>query len=135
MKNISIVIFFILFICSEASAHGLYLTSQEGKLYASYSDKSPASYAALIVVDKDGIEILRETLDEKGNWILPHDIDDGDEPYLIVVEAPGGHRAQLTWQEALHGTAKGFLDYFVLRIIAGITIIFCISFITKRFLI
>ncbi|MGQ3685838.1 MAG: hypothetical protein ACUBOA_12665 [Candidatus Loosdrechtia sp.] len=134
MKLFSLVIFFILFICSEAIAHGLYLASREGKLHAYFSDKSPASNAVLIVVDMDGIEILRDTLDERGNWIIPQqDID--DEPYMVVVEAGGGHRAQLTWQEALQGTANGFFDNFIVRIIAGIAIIFGIIFVTKRYLI
>src|SRR3990167_332137 len=90
MRIVLFCIFSIVFLLpSVLNAHGLYLSSKEGQLNAHFSDHSPASGAVVTVVDEDGIVIIRDTMDEKGMWALPKDIE--GEPKFIIVEAPGGH--------------------------------------------
>src|SRR3990172_4474183 len=123
--NMKIVLFFVFIILisltSVAYAHGLYLSSKEGRLYAHFSDHSPASGAVVTVVDEDGIEIIRDTMDEKGMWALPKDME--GEPRFVIVEATGGHLTQIAWQEVLQGTSKGFFDYLSIRIAIGVMVL------------
>ncbi|MCF6155604.1 MAG: hypothetical protein E3K36_10200 [Candidatus Brocadia sp.] len=121
-----------LLVPSLANAHGLYLSSEGGKLHANFSDHSPASGAVVTVVDEDGIVIMRDTMDEKGMWTLPKDIE--GEPKFVIVEAPGGHLMRIAWQEVLQGTSKGFFDYFGVRIAIGITVLVGGGFLIKRLL-
>ena len=122
MKIVFSFVFTILILLpSVANAHGLYLSSKEGRLYANFSDRSPASGAVVTVVDEDGIVIVRDTLNEKGMWMLPKDIE--GEPKFVIVEASGGHLTRIAWQEVLHGTSKGFFDYFSVRIAIGIAVL------------
>lgn len=133
MKIVLFLVFAILFLLpSMANAHGLYVSSEGRKLHANFSDHSPASGAVVTVVDEDGIVIVRDTLDEKGTWILPKNIE--GEPKFVIVEAPGGHLTRIAWQEVLRGTAKGFFDYLSVRIAIGIAILIGGSFIIKRLL-
>ncbi len=133
MKIVFSFIFTILFLLpSVANAHGLYLSSKEGSLYAEFSDRSPASGAVVTVVDEDGIVIVRETLNEKGMWALPKDIEDG--PKFVIVEASGGHLTRIAWQEVLHGTSKGFFDYLSVRIAIGVMVLGGSGFMMKRIL-
>ena len=117
---------------SVANAHGLYLSSKEGSLYAKFSDRSPASGAVVTVVDEDGIVIVRDTLNEKGMWTLPKDIE--GEPRFVIVEAPGGHFTRIAWQEVLHETPKGFFDYLSIRIAIGVIVLGGGGFFIKRLL-
>lgn len=129
-----IVIFItILLLPFVSHAHGLYVSSKEGQLLASFSDRSPASGAVVTVVDEDGIAIVRGALNEKGMWTLPKDIEGS--PKFIIVEASGGHRTRIAWQEILHGTPKGLFDYLSVRIAIGIIILGGGGFIIKRILI
>ncbi len=128
-----IFIFSILFLLpSVADAHGLYLSSEGGKLHANFSDHSPASGAVVTVVDEDGIVIVRNTMDEKGIWPLPKSPE--GVPKFIIVEATGGHLTRIVWQEVLHGTSKGFFDYFSVRIAIGIAVLCGGGFFIKRLL-
>lgn len=131
-----IILFFmfplLLLLSSEGYAHGLYLSSEGGRLHAGFSDHSPAAGAVVTVVDADGIVIVRDTMDEKGLWALPKDIE--DEPEFVIVEAPGGHLARIAWQEVLRGTSKGFFDSFRVRIAIGIAVLVCGGFLVKRLL-
>ena len=122
----------LLFLTSAVYAHGLYLSSEGGKLYASFSDRSPASGAVITVVDEAGIVIVKDTMDEKGVWMLPEIID--DEPAFIIVETAGGHLTKMAWQDAIQGTSKGFFDYFIVRIALGIVVLCGSGFIIKRLL-
>jgi len=130
--------FYIFLLCifslfpSVASAHGLYLTSQDGKLFANFSDRSPASGAVVTIVDEDGIVIVRDTMDEKGAWMLPKGLD--DEPKFIIVEAAGGHLTKMAWQEAIKGTSKGFFDYVIVRIAIGVVVLGGGGFFIRRLL-
>ena len=117
---------------SVANAHGLYLSSKEGSLYAKFSDRSPASGAVVTVVDEDGIVIVRDTLNEKGMWALPKNID--GEPKFVIVEATGGHLTRIAWQEVFHGTSKGFFDYLSVRIAIGVMVLGGGGFFIKRLL-
>lgn len=122
----------ILLLTAEAYAHGLYLSSEGGKLYASFSDRSPASNSVVTVVDEDGIVIVRDTMDEKGIWILPESLK--GEPKFVIVEVPGGHLARIAWQEVLQGTSKGFFDYFGVRIAIGVAVLCGSGFMARRFI-
>ena len=115
-----------------ANAHGLYLSSKEGRLYANFRDRSPASGAVVTVVDEDGIEIIRDTLNEEGMWVLPKDIE--GEPKFVIVEATGGHLTRIAWQEVLHETSKGFFDYLSVRIAIGVIVLGGGGFFIKRLL-
>ncbi|TVL99109.1 MAG: hypothetical protein CV087_19375 [Candidatus Brocadia sp. WS118] len=126
------LLFIISLVPSVARAHGLYLTSQDGKLFAHFSDRSPASGAVVTVVNDDGIVIVRDTMDEKGTWVLPEILE--EEPKFVIVEAPGGHLTRLTWQEVVRGTTKGFFDLLSVRIVLGITVLCGGGFIFKRLL-
>ena len=117
---------------SVANAHGLYLSSKEGSLYAKFSDRSPASGAVVTVVDEDGIAIIRDTLNGKGMWALPKNID--GEPKFVIVEATGGHLTRIAWQEVFHGTSKGFFDYLSVRIAIGVMVLGGGGFFIKRLL-
>lgn len=128
---LSLLCFFSLF-PSMASAHGLYLTSKDGKLFASFSDHSPASGAVVTVVDDDGIVIVRDTMDEKGAWALPVHLD--EKPKFVIVEAPGGHLTRIAWQEVLQGTPKGIFDYLIVRIAIGVAVLGGGGLIMKRLL-
>ena len=133
MKIVFSFVFTILILLpSVANAHGLYLSSKEGSLYANFSDHSPASGAVVTVVDEDGIEIVRGAMDEKGVWALPKDIE--GEPKFVIVEAPGGHLTRIAWQEVLHGTSKGFFDYLSIRIAIGVIVLGGGGFFIKRLL-
>ena len=133
MKIVFSFVFIILILLpSVANAHGLYLSSKEGKLHANFSDRSPASGAVVTVVDEDGIAIVRDTLNEKGMWALPKNIE--GEPKFVIIEASGGHLTRIAWQEVLHGTSKGFFDYFSVRIAIGILVLCCCGFFIKRLL-
>lgn len=133
MRVILVFVFTIFILLpSVASAHGLYLSSKDGKLFANFSDRSPASGAVVSVVDEDGIEIIRDTLNEKGMWTLPKDIE--GEPKFVIVEAPGGHLTQIAWQEVLHETSKGFFDYLSVRIAIGVVVLSGGGFFIKRLL-
>jgi len=128
-----IFIFSIIFLLpSVADAHGLYLSSEGGKLHANFSDHSPASGAVVTVVDEDGIVIVRDTMDEKGIWPLPKSPE--GVPKFVIVEATGGHLTRIAWQEVLHGTSKGFFDYFSVRIAIGIAVLCGGGFFIKRLL-
>jgi len=130
---IYIFIFIILFLLSsEVNAHGLYLSSEGGKLHANFSDHSPASGAVVTVVVEDGIVIVRDTMDEKGIWTLPKSLE--DVPKFVIVEAPGGHLTRIAWQEVLHGTSKGFFVYLSVRIGIGIAVLCGGGFFIKRLL-
>lgn len=83
-------------------------------------------------MDEDGIVIVRDTLDEKGVWALPKDTE--GEPKFVIVEASGGHLTRIAWQEVLHGTPKGFLSYFSVRIAIGVIILGGGGFLIKRLL-
>ena len=132
--RIILVFVFIIFILlpSVANAHGLYLSSKEEKLHANFSDHSPAAGAVVTVVDEDGIAIIRDTLNEKGMWALPKNIE--GEPKFVIVEASGGHLTRIAWQEVLHGTSKGFFDYLSVRIAIGVMVLGGGSFFIKRLL-
>lgn len=133
MKMIFIFVLASLFLSSSAAdAHGLYLSSKEGKLHANFSDHSPAAGAVVTVVDGDGIAIIRDTLNEKGMWTLPKDIE--GEPKFVIVEASGGHLTRIAWQEVLHGTSKGFFDYLSVRIAIGVVVLGGGGFFIKRLL-
>lgn len=133
MKNIlSYAFIMLLFLPSLSNAHGLYVSSEGGKLHARFSDYSPASGAVISVVDEDGIVIVRDTMDEKGIWTVPEILE--GTPEFIIVEAPGGHLTRIAWQEVIHGTSKGFFDFFIVRIAIGITVLVCGGFLLKRFL-
>lgn len=114
------------------NAHGLYVSSEGGKLHANFSDHSPASGAVVTVVDEDGIVIAKDILDAKGTWILPQNTE--GEPRFIIVEAEGGHLTRIAWQEVLRGTSKGFFDYLSVRITIGIVILIGGSFMMRRLL-
>ncbi len=131
LKRIFIFTIFIL-LPSVANAHGLYLSSKEGSLYAKFSDRSPASGAVVTVVDEDGIAIVRDTLNEKGMWVLPKNIE--GEPKFVIVEAPGGHLTRIAWQDVLHETSKGFFDYLSVRIAIGVMVLGGGGFFIKRLL-
>ena len=134
MRAIFFCIFSILFLLpSLVNAHGLYLSSKEGQLHANFSDRSPASGAVVTVVDEDGIAIIRDTLNEKGMWALPKNIE--GEPKFVIVEASGGHLTRIEWQEVLHGTSKGFFDYLSVRIAIGVMVLGGSGFFIKRLLI
>lgn len=122
----------LLLLPSEVYAHGLYLSSEGGKLHANFSDRSPASGAVVTVVDGDGIAIIRGAMDEKGMWTLPTVIE--GEPQFAIVEAPGGHLTQIAWQEVLHETSKGFFDYLSVRIAIGVVVLGGGGFFIKRLL-
>lgn len=122
----------LLLVPSLANAHGLYLSSEGGKLHASFSDQSPAAGAVVTVVDEEGIVIVRDTMDEKGIWVLPKDIE--DEPKFVIVEVAGGHLTRIAWQEVLQETSKGFFDYFGVRIAIGIAVLVGGGLIMKRLL-
>lgn len=124
--------FFVFLVPSVARAHGLYLTSHDGKLCAHFSDHSPASGAVVTVVNDDGIVLVRDAMDEKGTWALPKDFE--EEPKFVIVEAPGGHLTRLTWQEVVRGTSKGYFDQFSVRLALGIAILCGGGFLVKRFL-
>ncbi len=126
------LLFIISLVPSVARAHGLYLTSHDGKLFAHFSDHSPASGAVVTVVNDDGIVIVRDTMDEKGMWALPENFE--EEPKFVIVEAPGGHLTRLAWQEVVRGTSKGFFDRFSVRVTLGIAVLCGGGFILKRFL-
>lgn len=132
--RIILVFVFTIFILlpSVANAHGLYLSSKEGQLHASFSDYSPAAGAVVTVVDGDGIAIVRDTLNEKGMWTLPKDIE--CEPKFVIVEAPGGHLTRIAWQDVLHETSKGFFDYLSVRIAIGVVVLSGGGFFIKRLL-
>ncbi|NUO10286.1 MAG: hypothetical protein HUU08_16780 [Candidatus Brocadia sp.] len=133
MKIVLYLVFTILILSpSLANAHGLYVSSDAGELHANFSDHSPASGAVVSIVDEDGIAIIRGTMDEKGIWTLPKDIE--GEPKFVVVEAPGGHLTRITWQEVLQGTSKDFFDYFGVRIAIGVAILAGSGLIMKRLL-
>jgi|SRR3990167_3179 len=133
MRAIFFCIFSILFLLpSLVNAHGLYLSSKEGQLHANFSDRSPASGAVVTVVDEDGIAIIRDTLNEKGMWALPKNIE--GEPKFVIVEASGGHLTRIEWQEVLHGTSKGFFDYLSVRIAIGVMVLGGSGFFIKRLL-
>ena len=128
-----IFIFSIRFLLSSvADAHGLYLSAKDGLLHANFSDHSPASGAVVTVVDEDGIVIVRETLNEKGMWALPKNIE--GEPKFVIVEASGGHLTRIAWQEVLQGTSKGFFDYLSVRIAIGVMVLGGSGFFIKRLL-
>ena len=101
-------------------------------LYARFSDRSPASGAVVTVVDEDGIAIVRDTLNEKGMWVLPKNIE--GEPKFVIVEAPGGHLTRIAWQDVLHETSKGFFDYLSVRIAIGVMVLGGGGFFIKRLL-
>lgn len=122
----------LLFFPALVYAHGLFVSSDGKKLHASFDDQSPASGAVVCVVGEDGIVIIRDTLDEKGTWVLPKDVD--GVPKLVIVEAPGGHRTQIAWSEVSRGTSKRFFDYFSIRIAMGIVILLGSGIILKRLL-
>ena len=133
MKIVLFFVFIILIsLTSVAYAHGLYLSSKEGRLYAHFSDHSPASGAVVTVVDEDGIEIIRDTVDEKGMWTLPNNIE--GKPKFVIVEATGGHLTRIAWQNVLHETAKGFFDYLSVRIAIGVVVLSGGGFFIKRLL-
>lgn len=133
MRIILVFVFTILVLLpSVANAHGLYLSSKDGKLFANFSDRSPASGAMVTVVDEDGIAIIRDTMDEKGMWMLPKDIE--GEPKFVIVEATGGHLTRIAWQEVLQGTSKGFFDYLSVRIAIGVIVLGGGGFFIKRLL-
>ncbi|MBM2833948.1 MAG: hypothetical protein HW406_1109 [Candidatus Brocadiaceae bacterium] len=133
MKIVFSFVFTILILLpSVANAHGLYLSSKEGRLYANFSDRSPAAGAVVTVVDEDGIAIIRDTLNEKGMWTLPKNIE--GEPKFVIVEATGGHLTRIAWQEVLHGTSKGFFDYLSVRIAIGVMVLGGGGFFIKRLL-
>ncbi|OHB41753.1 MAG: hypothetical protein A2069_03200 [Planctomycetes bacterium GWB2_41_19] len=133
MKIVFSFVFTILILLpSVANAHGLYLSSKEGSLYANFSDHSPAAGAVVTVVDEDGIEIIRDTLNEEGMWVLPKDIE--GEPKFVIVEATGGHLTRIAWQEVLHETSKGFFDYLSVRIAIGVVVLGGGGFFIKRLL-
>ncbi|GAN35040.1 MAG: hypothetical protein DYG83_14890 [Candidatus Brocadia sp. AMX2] len=115
---------------SLSNAHGLYVSSEGGKLHANFSDQSPAAGAVVTVVDEDGIVIIRNIVDEKGIWTLPKDVE--GEPEFVIVEAPGGHLTRIAWQEVLQGTSKGFFDYLSVRIAIGVTVLGGGGFIIRR---
>lgn len=122
----------LLLVPSLANAHGLYLSSEGGKLHANFSNHSPASGAVVTVVDEDGIVIARDTMDEKGIWTLPKSLEGA--PKFVIVEATGGHLTRISWQEVLQGTSKGFFDYFSIRIAIGVAVLVGGGFIMKRLL-
>lgn len=131
MKIVLPIVFTILIsLSSLANAHGLYVSSDKEKLYASFSDRSPASGAVVTVVDEDGIVILRDTMDEKGTWMLPESLE--GVPEFVIVEAPGGHLTRVAWQGVLHGTSKGFFDYLSVRIAIGVIVLGGGGFIIRR---
>lgn len=133
MRIVLFCIFSILFLLpSVADAHGLYLSSEGGKLHANFSDHSPSSGAVVTVMDEEGIVIVRETMDEKGIWTLPKSLE--GVPKFIIVEATGGHLTRIAWQEVLHGTSKGFFDYLSVRIAIGIAVLCSGGFFIKRLL-
>ena len=133
MKIVFSFVFTILILLpSVANAHGLYLSSKEGSLYANFSDRSPTAGAVVTVVDEDGIAIIRDTLNEKGMWALPKNIE--GEPEFVIVEATGGHLTRIAWQEVLHGTSKGFFDYLSVRIAIGVIVLGGSGFMMKRIL-
>ena len=133
MRIVLFCIFSIVFLLpSVLNAHGLYLSSKEGQLNAHFSDHSPASGAVVTVVDEDGIVIIRDTMDEKGMWALPKDLE--GEPKFIIVEAPGGHLTRIAWQEVLQGTTKGLLDYLSIHIAIGVIVLGGSGFFIKRLL-
>lgn len=133
MSIIRIFVFIILVLPpSVANAHGLYLSSKDGKLFANFSDHSPASDAVVTVVDEDGIVIIRDTLNEKGMWTLPKSLE--GEPKFVIVEATGGHLTRIAWQDVLHETTKGFFDYLSVRIAIGVVVLIGGSFFIKRLL-
>ena len=133
MRIVFIFIFCVLVLLpSVVNAHGLYLSSKEGQLHANFSDRSPASGAVVTVVDEDGIAIVRDTLNEKGMWVLPKNIE--GEPKFVIVEAPGGHLTRIAWQDVLHGTSKGFFDYLSVRIAIGVMVLGGGGFFIKRLL-
>ncbi|KAB2835003.1 MAG: hypothetical protein F9K48_05180 [Candidatus Brocadia sp.] len=117
---------------SIARAHGLYLTSHDGKLFAHFSDHSPASGAVVTVVDEEGIVIIRDTMDEKGTWALPENFEEA--PKFVIVEAPGGHLTRLAWQEVVRGTSQGFFDHLSVRIALGIAVLCGGGFILRQLL-
>lgn len=133
VKKWCVFLLFVIFLFpSVARAHGLYLTSQDGKLCAHFSDHSPASGAVVTVVNDDGIVIVRDAMDEKGMWALPDNLE--EEPKFVIVEAPGGHLTRLAWQEVILGTSQGFFDHFSVRLALGIAILCGGGFILKYFL-
>lgn len=127
---LSLIFTIIFFLPSVAHAHGLYVSSEGGKLHASFSDRSPASGAIVTVVDEDGIVIVKDTMDKKGEWTLPKALD--NEPKFVLVEAPGGHLTRIAWQEVLRGTSKGFFDYFSVRIALGVMVLGGGGFLIRR---
>ncbi|MFN3532698.1 MAG: hypothetical protein ACK41Q_09360 [Candidatus Brocadia sp.] len=133
MKIILPIVFTVLILLpSLVNAHGLYVSSDGERLYASFSDRSPASGAVVTVVDEDGIVISKDALDEKGMWTLPKDME--GEPKFVIIEAPGGHLTKTAWQKVLQGTSKGIFDYFSVRIAIGIAVLAGGGLIMKRLL-
>lgn len=131
MRNYFIFIFCILFLLpSMVNAHGLYLSTKGRQLKAYFSDGSPASNAAVTIVDDNGLVIMRDKTDEKGNCLLPDRLD--YPPHLIIVEAPGGHRTKITWQAAIEGTNHGVFDSLIVRLIVGIFVLAGSGFVIKR---
>ena len=124
------IFFFFFFLPSRANAHVLYVSSEGGKVHANFSDHSPASGAVVTVVDEDGIVIVRDTMDEKGTWMLPESLE--GVPEFVIVEAPGGHLTRVAWQGVLHGTSKGFFDYLSVRIAIGVSVLGGGGFIIRR---
>lgn len=125
---------------SIANSHGLYLASKNGGLHAYFDDGSPASGAIIKVVDNDGIIILNDKMDNEGYWKFPslynnHGQADHDHsPELIIVEATGGHRSQITWEEALKRTPETDHYPLAMRLLLGVFILIGVVFIIKRFI-
>ena len=109
----------LLLLPSVSNAHGLYVSSKEGQLHASFSDHSPASGAVVTVVDEDGIVIVRDTMDEKGMWMLPKDIE--GEPKFVVSRRQAGTLPELPGKK-FYRTPKAF-DYLSVRIAIGVMIL------------
>ena len=120
-------VFLLIFCCSfffahcEVHAHGLSLFSKGEGLYASYSDHSPAGNAEVILADENGVIILEDKTDGKGVWKLPEVME--VIPYVIIVEAPGGHRAKITWEEFLEQRPKRLFDLLSIRVFIGVVFI------------
>lgn len=131
MRIVLFCIFCIIFsLPFTANAHGLYISSEGGKLHAKFSDHSPASGAVVTVVDEEGIVIVRDAMDEKGIWTLPESLE--GEPKFVIVEASGGHLTRIAWQGVLQGTSKGFFDYLIVCVAIGIAVLGGGGFIMKR---
>lgn len=133
-KRIILVFVFTILVLlpSVANAHGLYLSSKDGKLFANFSDRSTASGAVVTVVDEDGIVIVKDTMDGKGVWALPKSLE--DKPAYVIVEATGGHLTRIAWQEVLHETTKGFFDHLSVRIAIGVVVLGGGGFLIQRLL-